>query len=77
LDYQVPGILDNKLVEELARINGDLDRLGGLLNLWLTNDERSASFGKSTICPVLSEIEHTQDRMHAVMRQVAVSKTKG
>ena len=40
LGYQVPGILDNKRVEELARINGDLGRLGGLLKLWLTDDVR-------------------------------------
>ncbi len=38
IGYQVRGIVDNKQVEELARINGDLGRLGGLLKLWLTND---------------------------------------
>jgi hypothetical protein len=43
--YQVRGIVDHKQVEELARINGDLGRLGGLLKLWLTNDARTAQFG--------------------------------
>ena len=68
--YQVRGIVDNKQVEELARINGDLGRLGGLLKLWLTNDARTAQFGESTIRAVLSRIEATQDRMIGVMHDV-------
>ena len=68
--YQVRGIVDNKQVEELARINGDLGRLGGLLKLWLTNDARTAQFGESTIRAVLSRIEATQDQMIGVMQDV-------
>ena len=62
--------MDHKQVEELARINGDLGRLGGLLKLWLTNDARTAQFGESTIRAVLSRIEATQDRMIGVMHDV-------
>lgn len=36
LEYRIEGILDNKRVEELARINGDLGRLGGLIEAVLT-----------------------------------------
>ena len=70
LGYPVRSILDHTRVEELARINGDLGRLGGLLKLWLTNDARAAQFGESTIRAVLSKIEDTQARMHEVMRAV-------
>ena len=70
LGYRLPGILDHRRVEELARINGDLGRLGGLLKLWLTNDERTAAFGEATIRAVLAKIADTQDEMHAVMRAV-------
>jgi hypothetical protein len=70
LGYQVKSILDHKRVEELARINGDLGRLGGLLKLWLTNDARTAAFGSATIRAVLAKIEGTQGRMHEVMRAV-------
>jgi len=77
LGYQVPGVLDNKRVEELARINGDLGRLGGLLKLWLTNDRRTARFGEATIYALLSKIEATQDQMHEVMRAVVLSGPKG
>jgi hypothetical protein len=34
-------------------------RLGGLLKLWLTNDERTAAFGKSNILALLNKIEDT------------------
>ena len=75
LGYQVRGILDNKRVEELARINGDLGRLGGLLKLWLTDDPRTHQFGESTIRALLSKIEDTQDKMHEVMRAVVMLRT--
>lgn len=74
MGYQVRGIVDNKQVEELARINGDLGRLGGLLKLWLTNDARTAQFGESTIRAVLSKIKATQDEMIRVMMAVVRPK---
>lgn len=58
------------------RINGDLGRLGGLLKLWLTNDERTAEFGEATIRAVLSKIESTQDQMQGVMREVLIPKAE-
>lgn len=76
MGYQVPGILDNKRVEELARINGDLGRLGGLLKLWLTDDVRTLQFGEATILALLSRIESTQDRMHEVMQEVVTPRGK-
>lgn len=75
LGYQVTGILDNQRVEELARINGDLGRLGGLLKLWLTDDVRTLQFGEPTIRALLSKIENTQDQMHDVMRAVVLPRT--
>ncbi len=76
LGYEVRGILDNRRVEDMLRINGDLGRLGGLLKLWLTNDERTREFGASTIRALLSKIEGTQDEMHAVIREVVIPRAK-
>jgi hypothetical protein len=70
LGYQVRGILDQRRVEELLRINADLGRLGGLLKLWLTNDERTAVFGESTLRALLAKIEATQDELLDVVRTV-------
>ena len=74
LGYPLKSILDHKRVEELAKINGDLGRLGGLLKLWLTNDKRTALFGEPTIRALLSKIESTQDEMHEVMRAVVIPR---
>jgi hypothetical protein len=76
IGYQIRGIIDHKQVEELARINGDLGRLGGLLKLWLTDDERTAQFGKATIRAVLSRIEATQDQMIELMKTVVTPKAR-
>ncbi len=74
LGYRTKSVLDNKRVEELIRINGDLGRLGGLLKLWLTDDQRTAAFGEETIRAVLSRIEETQDRIVDVMRLVVLPR---
>ena len=74
--YRITGIMDYEKVRELARISGDLGRLGGLLKLWLTNDERAAQFGYETIHAVLSKIERTQDEMGQVMMAVVMPRKK-
>jgi hypothetical protein len=70
LGYLPKSLVDNDRVMELAKINGDLGRLGGLLKLWLTNDVRTAQFGESTLRAALARIEDTQDKMIEVMRAV-------
>ncbi len=74
--YQIKGIVDCEQVRELARINGDLGRLGGLLKLWLTNDARTARFSESTIRALLRRIEATQDEMGQVMKSVVRPKAE-
>ena len=76
MGYQVKSIVDNKRVEELARINGDLGRLGGLLKLWLTDDARTIRFGESTIRALLSKIDQTQTQMGEIMREVVMPRSK-
>ncbi len=72
--YPIRGIVDYEQVRELARINGDLGRLGGLLKWWLTNDERTAQFGESTILAVLDRILGTQDQMGKVMLSIVMPR---
>lgn len=73
--YQVSGIVDYEQVRVLSKINGDLGRLGGLLKLWLTNDERTAMFGAATINAVLSKIEANQEEMARVMMSIVTPRT--
>ena len=77
LGYQVRSILDNKRVEELARINGDLGRLGGLLKLWLTDDPRTAQYSERLIRALLTKIENTMDQMLGIMRTVVMLRPDG
>lgn len=72
--YRIGGVVDYEQVRELARINGDLGRLGGLLKLWLTNDERTAQFGEATLRALLSSIEARQDQMGQVMMKVVMPR---
>ncbi|WP_068806139.1 conjugal transfer transcriptional regulator TraJ [Thauera phenolivorans] len=74
--YRVRGIVDFEQVRELARINGDLGRLGGLLKLWLTHDVRTAKFGEATVRALLGRIETTQDQMAGVMRAIVRPKAE-
>ncbi|EDP0643709.1 conjugal transfer transcriptional regulator TraJ [Salmonella enterica] len=68
--YKIMGVVDYEHVRELARINGDLGRLGGLLKLWLTDDPRTARFGDATILALLAKIEEKQDELGKVMMGV-------
>ncbi|MDD2739954.1 MAG: conjugal transfer transcriptional regulator TraJ [Methylomonas lenta] len=76
MGYEIRGIVDNNEVERLAKINGDLGRLGGLLKLWLTNDIRTAQFGETTIRAALARIEDTQNKMIDVMRSIVRPRTE-
>lgn len=74
LGYQVRGLLDHMRIEQLAKINGDLGRLGGLLKLWLTNDVRTEQFGEATIRAVLWKIEDSQADMQQIMRSIVMPR---
>lgn len=72
--YPVHSILDYERIQELAKVNGDLGRMGGLLKLWLTDDAKLAAFGMAqmskTIVGVLEEIRTNQAAIREVMAQV-------
>jgi hypothetical protein len=77
MGYQVKGKMDNRMVGELLRINGDLGRLGGLLKLWLSGDKRVEHLSDATIRAVLWKIEATQAEMVSVVKQVVRPKASG
>lgn len=74
IGHMPPSILDSQMICQLAKINGDQGRLGGLLKMWLTNDERFAGFDEAqmrrTIGVVLSRIEETQQEMLKLLIKV-------
>ena len=64
LGYQPRSVLDLNAIDELAKVNADLGRLGGLLKMWLTNDEKLAMHEpvqiQQTIFGVLVKIGEVQ-----------------
>jgi sulfur carrier protein ThiS len=76
LGYQVRSATDGRRVDDLLRINADLGRLGGLLKLWLINDERTAFVGAATLRAVLAKIEATQDGVLEVVNEVLVPRAE-
>lgn len=56
LGYIPPSKLDHQAVLTLAKVNGDLGRLGGLLKMWLTSDERLTAFDEKEIPKILANI---------------------
>ena len=70
LGYQIQSSVDKDYVLLLAKINGDLGRLGGLLKLWLTQDKRVAHFDLQTIRTLLNRIQTTQDTMFEVVKKL-------
>lgn len=78
LGYEIKSVIDQEHIIELAKINGDLGRIGGLLKLWLTDDPKLALFGEQqvhkAILGVLSGIKQTQQAMYEVVKILAAKK---
>jgi hypothetical protein len=72
--YKVHSAVDLDAVRELARINGDLGRLGALLKLWLAGDGRTARFTPATVEVLLGRITTQQDELGRVMQEILSSR---
>lgn len=70
LGYPVQSVQDERCVEALLRVNADQGRLGGLIKMWLTNDERTAAVGELTLRALLAKIDATQAELLDVVRKV-------
>lgn len=70
LGVSVTSVLDYERIDDLARVNADLGRLGGLLKLWLTNDERLRGIRAEELRRVLAKIERNQDHLRSIMQTV-------
>ena len=70
LGYQLQSAIDKDHVIQLAKINADVGRLGGLLKLWLTQDKRAAHFDHATIMTLLNKIRTLQEAMFQVVKKL-------
>lgn len=69
LGYEIRGILDQNAILHLVKINADLGRLGGLLKLWLTKDERLQAVDSRLIVTLLKRLAQTQQAMLEVVKK--------
>lgn len=65
--YLPRGVLDQKAVLELLKACADLGRLGGLLKMWLSNDER---LGALDIRKLYNDILSTQAELKDKIRRI-------
>ena len=74
LNHQPKTILDSKAVIVLAKVNGDLGRLGGLLKMFLTNDEKLKLLGKEEVAAkihaLLDDMQTTQGLLLETVNKV-------
>ncbi len=72
LQHEPKTMLDTHAVLELAKINADLGRLGGLLKMWLSNDERVKGHPQMVprIDSLLTDIEITQALLFEAARKL-------
>jgi hypothetical protein len=74
LGYPINSALDYQAVDTLAKINADLGRLGGLLKMWLTNDERLKSFEpvqlRETLVGVVEQLNERQNELRTCIKRV-------
>ncbi|MCX7114282.1 MAG: hypothetical protein NTX45_30280 [Proteobacteria bacterium] len=60
----IKSIIYHQSIADLAKVNADQGRLGGLLKLWLTNNEKLKSYDRAklsmNIIKLLEEIKRLQ-----------------
>ena len=59
MGYSPPSRVDNAKVRELMSVNADLARLGNLLKLWLSDDEKARGFSREQIQSLLDVLMDT------------------
>lgn len=73
LGYTPKSMVDIEQVQAMLKVAGDAGRIGGLLKMWLTDDERLKSFDgdmRPAIQAALMRIGETQVEIHAIAETV-------
>ena len=69
-NYPIQSKADNHALLELSKINGDLGRLGGLLKMWLSNQERAVN--EDRLMLLLQKIEATQEKLSVKVDELGI-----
>lgn len=69
LNHRLTPAYDYQVVQQLAKVSGDLGRLGGLLKLWLA-EKRGQGAPAMAVDQVLKETRELQQQMLKLMSRV-------
>ena len=69
LNYPIRSVVDLAAVAELARINGDLGRVAGLLKLWLA-EKRGQEARAVDVDAMMVQFRELQGEVRAIMSKV-------
>lgn len=61
LGYIPPSKIDKRHIIDLIKVSGDQGRLGGLLKMWLSNEERQEELVSGQVRQVLAQIDEVQE----------------
>lgn len=73
LNHKIRSVLDLKAVSELARVNGDLGRVAGLLKLWLA-EKRGQGARAVDVDAMMVEFRELQGEIRAIMSAVVFER---
>ena len=73
LGMPIKSILDHKSIADLAKVNADQGRLGGLLKLWLMSDSKLKPYDRARLSMNIIKLFEEIKRLQAVLLQKATS----
>lgn len=74
LNYPIQSVLDLIAVADLAKINGDLGRVAGLLKLWLA-EKRGQGAPAVDVDAIMVEFRELQGEVRSIMSKVVFERS--
>ncbi|WP_315265544.1 plasmid mobilization protein [Pseudomonas fragi] len=74
LNCPVRSVVDLGAVSDLAKVNGDLGRVAGLLKLWLA-DMRDVGVSSHDVVTMMRDFRTLQSQITAIMSMIVYQKT--
>ena len=69
----IKSIIDQNSIADLAKVNADQGRLGGLLKLWLTDDEKLKLYDRAKLSVSIINLLEEIKRLQALLFEKATS----
>jgi len=73
LNMPIKSILDHQGIADLAKVNADQGRLGGLLKLWLMSDSKLKPYDRARLSMNIIKLLEEIKRLQAVLLEKATS----